>query len=90
MHVPDWSPWDRRHCLQYLGSKEHARSSASRGMTLLESFRFARFVLDIPIPEQLLSDPRLWGCAQRALGGEGDVQTSQAPKSCGGSCIGEV
>jgi hypothetical protein len=29
MHVPDWSPWDRRHCLQYLVSKEHARPSAS-------------------------------------------------------------
>ena len=67
MHVPDWSPWDRRHCLQYLGSKEHARASASRGMTLLESFRFARFVLEIPIPEQLLSDPQLRGRAQRLL-----------------------
>jgi len=21
MHVPDWSPWDRRHCLQYLSPK---------------------------------------------------------------------
>ena len=48
-------------------SKEHARSSASRGMTLLESFRFARFVLEIPIPEQLLSDPQLRGRAQRLL-----------------------
>ena len=67
MHVPEWSPWDRRHCLQYLSSTEHARSSASRGMTLLESFRFARFVLEIPIPEQLLSDPQLRGRAQRLL-----------------------
>ena len=52
MHVPGWSPWDRKHCLQYLAYEEHARSSASRGMTLLEPFRFARFVLEIPISEQ--------------------------------------
>ena len=30
------------------------------------------------------------GVCTAALGGEGDVQISQAPKSCGGSCIGEV
>ena len=66
-HVPDWSPWDRIHCLSYLGSKAHARSSASRGMALLESFRFARFVLEIPIPEQLLCDPQLRGRAQRLM-----------------------
>ena len=67
LHVPDWSPWDRLHCLQYLGFKAHARSSASRGMALLESFRFTRFVLEIPIPEQLLCDPQLRGRAQRLM-----------------------
>ena len=67
MHVPDWSPWDRRHCLQYLVSKEHAGPSVSGGMTLLESFGFVRFVLEIPIPEQLLSGPQLRGRAQWLL-----------------------
>jgi hypothetical protein len=36
-------------------------------MTLLESFRFARFVPEILIPEQLLSDPQLRGRAQWLL-----------------------
>ena len=36
-------------------------------MTLLEAFRFARFVLEIPIPDPLLRDPQLRGRAQRLL-----------------------
>jgi hypothetical protein len=36
-------------------------------MALLESFRFTRFVLEIPIPEQLLCDPQLRGRAQRLM-----------------------
>ena len=63
----DWFPWDRNRCLQYLGVGNSSRPSAYKGMTLLEAFRFARFVLEIPIPENLLRDPQLRGRAQRLL-----------------------
>ena len=36
-------------------------------MTLLEAFRFARYVLGIEIPDQLLCDPQLRGRAQRLM-----------------------
>ena len=63
----DWDPWNRNHCLQYLRMEGQSRPSASRGLTLLEAFRFARFVLEIPIPDQLMSDPQLRGRAQRLM-----------------------
>ena len=67
MHVAEWDPWNRSHCLQYLQRDGHSRPSASRGMTLLEAFRFARYVLGIEIPDQLLCDPQLRGRAQRLM-----------------------
>ena len=33
----------------------------------MEAFRFARFVLEVPIPDQLMSDPQLRGRAQRLM-----------------------
>ena len=67
MHVVEWDPWNRSHCLQYLQQDGHSRPSASRGMTLLEAFRFARYVLGIEIPDHLLCDPQLRGRAQRLM-----------------------
>lgn len=66
-HISNWNPWDRSHCLQYLQPDGHRRTSASRGMALLEAFRFSKYVLGVPIPEQLLSDPQLKGKAQRMM-----------------------
>ena len=67
LHVVEWDPWNRAHCLQYLQQDGHSRSSAPRGMTLLEAFRFARFVLGIGIPDQLLCDPQICGRARRLM-----------------------
>ena len=36
-------------------------------MALLEAFRFSKYVLGIPIPEQLLNDQQLKGKAQRMM-----------------------
>lgn len=66
-HFLEWDPWNRNHCLQYLRPEGQSRPSASRGLTLLEAFRFARFVLEVPIPDQLMSDPQLRGRAQRLM-----------------------
>ena len=67
LHVVDWDPWNRLHCLQYLQRDGHSRPSASRGMTLLDSFRFAKYVLGLEIPDQLLCDTQLRGRAQRLM-----------------------
>ena len=67
MHIVGWDPWNRSHCLRYLQQDGHSRPSASRGMTLLEAFRFSRYVLGIEIPDELLCDPQLRGRAQRLM-----------------------
>ena len=67
MQFAEISPWDRFQCLQYLRFDGQSRQSASKGLTLLEALRFSRFVLGIPVPETLLSDPQLRGRAQRLM-----------------------
>lgn len=66
-HFSEISPWDRTQCLEYLRFDCHSKRSASRGLTLLEAFRFSRFVLEIPIPDVLLNDSQLRGRAQRLM-----------------------
>ena len=66
-HVVEWNPWNRMHCLRYLQPVGDKKPSASKGMTLLEAFRFAKFVLGIEIPDQLIGDPQLRGRAQRLM-----------------------
>ena len=80
VHVSNWNPWDRLHCLQYLQPDGHRRTSASRGMALLEAFRFSKYVLGIPIPEQLLNDPQLKGRAQRMMAGKSSYNPARPLK----------
>ena len=61
------SPWDRSQCLEYLRVDFNSKQTASKGLTLLEALRFSRFVLGIPVPDELLSDPQLRGRAQRLM-----------------------
>ena len=63
----DWEPWDRSWCLKYLGSVVSHGVPASKGTTLLEALRFSKYVLGVPIPEGLISDPQLRGRAQRLM-----------------------
>ena len=67
LHFSTVSPWDRNQCLEFLRVDGRVRKSASRGMTLLEAFRFSRYVLEIPVPDELLRDPQLRGRAQRLM-----------------------
>ena len=63
----DWDPWNRTRCLTYLGCAGDFKVAASRGLSLLEALRFARFVMQIPIPETLLMDAQIKGRAQRLM-----------------------
>ena len=62
-----WDPWNRVQCLAYLSSSDARTPSASLGISFLEALRFARYVMQIPIHDTLLSDPQLKGRAQRLL-----------------------
>ena len=63
----DWDPWNRSMCLQYLGQVSSHAGPASKGITLLEALRFGKYVMQLPIPEDLLADPQLRGRAQRLM-----------------------
>ena len=59
-------------------------------MTLLESFRFARLVLEIPIPDQLLNDPQLCGRAQRLLAEKEVYKSARPPRVAQTSITGKI
>ena len=77
----DWDPWDRSRCLAYLAVSDGSKVAASRGMSLLEAFRFARFVMQIPIPDRLLSDAQLRGRAQRLMSTKVDYNPARPLKA---------
>ena len=62
-----WEPWSRANCLAYLSSTDDRRPAASLGVSFLEAIRFARHVLQVPIPDALPQDPQLKGRAQRLM-----------------------
>ena len=80
IHVSNRNPWDRLKCLQCLQPDGHGRTSASRGMAFSEAFRFLKYVLGIPIPEQLWNDPQLKGRAQRITAGKASYNHARAFK----------
>ena len=63
----DWDPWNRSRCLLYLSFTGETKAVASRGVTFLEALRFAKFVMQIPISNDLIGDAQLRGRAQRLM-----------------------
>ena len=78
---PDWNPWERSRCLAYLAVVDCAKVAASKGMSLLEALRFARFVMQIPIPDRLLNDAQLRGRAQRLMLSKADYKPARPLKA---------
>lgn len=64
-----WDPWSPSSCIDYMAVGNAKGLIPSKGLSLLEAFRFCRFVLSIPVPEQLLENPLVRGRASR-LGAE--------------------
>eukprot|EP00434_Breviolum_minutum_P016188 symbB.v1.2.014264.t1/scaffold1033.1/size247163/2 len=64
-----WDPWSPSSCIDYMSVGNAKGPVPSKGLSLLEAFRFCRFVLSIPVPEQLLENPLVKGRASR-LGAE--------------------
>jgi hypothetical protein len=77
----DWDPWNRLHCLDYLGAVGSHGVPASKGTIFLEALRFGRFVLDLPILDGLISDPQLRGRAQRLMAAKDGYQPARPLKA---------
>ena len=60
-----WDPWSVKACIDYMSSGNSKGPVASRGTTLLEAFRFCKFVMGIPVPDSLLNNPLVNGRALR-------------------------
>ena len=74
----DWKPWDPERCVAYMRAGNSKGPVASRGISLLEAFRFCKFVLRIPIPDDLLSNPRVKGCADRLSAEQGEYHPARS------------
>ena len=61
----DWSPWAPARCVDYMSVGNSKGLVASRGTSLLEAFRFCKFVMSIPVPDELLANPLVKGRAMR-------------------------
>ena len=75
----DCLQWDRNRVLLYLNDSS---SCASKGTTLLEAFRFARYVMQLPISDQILGDPQVRGKAQRMLALKESYSPARPLKAC--------
>lgn len=56
---------DRTHVLRYLASDGEKQPAATAGTSLMEAFRFCKYVLDINFSDSVLQDPQILGRVQR-------------------------
>eukprot|EP00435_Cladocopium_sp_Y103_P014351 s3649_g3.t1 len=70
--------WDRNRVLLYLSEPT---SCATKGTTLLEAFRFAKFVMQLPIPDDILGDPQVRGKTQRMLAAKDSYKPARPLKA---------
>ena len=61
----DWKPWLPSRCIDYMAVDNSKGLVASRDTSLLEAFRFCKFVMSIPVPDELLGNPLAKGRAMR-------------------------
>ena len=74
----DWKPWDPERCVAYMRAGNSKGPVASRGISLLEAFRFCKFVLRIPVPDDLLSNPLVKGRADRLSAEQGEYHPARS------------
>ena len=77
----DWDPWNRLRCLNYLVGDGGKTTAASKGLSFLEAVRFAKYVMRIPIPDELVLDAQLKGRAQRLMLSREDYKPARPLKT---------
>ena len=60
-----WNPWLHSTCIDYMSVGNSKGPVASRGISLLEAFRFCKYVMSIPVPDEVLMNPLVKGPAMR-------------------------
>ena len=60
-----WNPWVPTRCIDYMSVGNSKGPIPSKGTSLLEAFRFCRYVVSIPVPDEILSSPLVRGRAVR-------------------------
>ena len=74
----DWNPWAPARCLDYMSVGNSKGLVASRGTSLLEAFRFCKFVMSIPVPDDLLANPLVKGRAMRLSAGQEEYHPARS------------
>ncbi len=54
---------------------------ASRGTSLVEAFRFCKFVMSIPVPDELLANPLVKGRAMRLSADQEEYRPARSLKA---------
>ena len=77
----DWNPWLPARCIAFMSLGNSKGPVASRGTSLLEAFRFCKFVMSIPIPDELLSNPLVKARAMRLSAEQVDYHLARSFKA---------
>ena len=77
----DWSPWLPTRCIDYMSVGNSKGPVASRGTSLLEAFRFCKFVMTIPVPDDLLCNPLVKRRAMRLSAEQVDYHPARSFKA---------
>ena len=77
----DWKPWMATRCIDYMAVGNSKGPVASRGTSLLEAFRFCKFVMSIPIPDELLANPLVKGRAMRLSAEQAEYHPARSLKA---------
>ena len=68
-------------CIDYMAVGNSKGPVASRGTSLLEAFRFCKFVMNIPIPDELLANPLVKGRAMRLSADQDEYHPTRSLKA---------
>ena len=77
----DWNPWMSVRCIDYMAIGNSKGPVASRGTSLLEAFRFCKFVMSIPVPDELLASPLVKGRAMRLSAEQAEYHPARSLKA---------
>ena len=77
----DWNPWMSVRCIDYMAIGNSKGPVASRGTSLLEAFRFCKFVMSIPVPDELLANPLVKGRAMRLSAEQAEYHPARSLKA---------
>ena len=77
----NWKPWAPARCIDYMAVGNSKGLVARRGTSLLEAFRFCKFLMSIPVPDELLANPLVKGRAMRLSADQNEYHPARPLKA---------